>query len=90
MQSKSEIRNFIVENFLYGQDNGLGDDDSFLQKGLMDSTGILELLSFIEEKYGISIDDEELIPDNFDSLNKLSAFITKKMGNSQPSIRLNS
>lgn len=86
MQSKSEIRNFIVENFLYGQDNGLGDDVSFLQKGLMDSTGILELLSFIEEKYGISIDDEELIPDNFDSLNKLSAFITKKMGNSQPMI----
>ena len=79
MQSKSEIRNFIVENFLYGQDNGLGDDVSFLQKGLMDSTGILELLSFIEEKYGISIDDEELIPDNFDSLNKLSNYITKKL-----------
>ena len=83
MQPKSEIRNFIVEYFLYGQDNGLGDDVSFLQKGLMDSTGILELLSFIEEKYGISIDDEELIPDNFDSLNKLSAFITSKLGNSQ-------
>jgi acyl carrier protein len=83
MQPKSEIRNFIVEYFLYGQDNGLGDDVSFLQKGLMDSTGILELVSFIEEKYGISIDDEELIPDNFDSLNKLSAFITSKLGNSQ-------
>jgi acyl carrier protein len=87
MQPKSEIRNFIVENFLYGQDNGLGDDVSFLQKGLMDSTGILELLSFIEEKYGISIDDEELIPDNFDSLNKLSAFITRKIGNSQLATR---
>lgn len=83
MQPKSEIRNFIMENFLYGQDNGLGDDVSFLQKGLMDSTGILELVSFIEEKYGISIDDEELIPDNFDSLNKLSAFITSKTANSQ-------
>jgi acyl carrier protein len=87
MQPKSELRTFIVENFLYGQDNGLGDDVSFLQKGLMDSTGILELVSFIEEKYGISIDDEELIPDNFDSLNKLSAFITGKIGNSQLTTR---
>ncbi len=84
MQLKSEIKNFIVENFLYGQNDGFGEDVSFMQKGIIDSTGILELVSFIEEKYGISIGDEELIPDNFDSINKLSAFVTKKTGNSQP------
>jgi acyl carrier protein len=79
MQLKSEIRQFIVDNFLYGQDDDtLGDEVSFLGKGIIDSTGILELVSFIEEKYSISIDDEELIPDNFDSLNKLSTFISKK------------
>ena len=80
MQLKSEIRQFIVDNFLYGRDDDtLGDEVSFLGKGIIDSTGILELVSFVEEKYSISIDDEELIPDNFDSLNKLSFFITKKL-----------
>ena len=80
LQLKSEIRQFIVDNFLYGRDDDtLGDEVSFLGKGIIDSTGILELVSFIEEKYSVSIDDEELIPDNFDSLNKLSTFITKKL-----------
>lgn len=76
---RSEVREFIIENFLYGQDdNQLGDDVSFLEKGIMDSTGVLEMVSFVEEKYGISVEDEELIPENFDSLNRLSEFITKK------------
>jgi acyl carrier protein len=79
IQLKSEIRQFIVDNFLYGRDDDrLGDEVSFLGKGIIDSTGILELVSFIEEKYSISIDDEELLPDNFDSLNKLSTFVLKK------------
>ena len=78
MQLKSEIKNFIVENFLYGQDNGLGDDISFLGKGLIDSTGVLELVAFIEERYDLSVADEELIPDNFDSVNKLSNYISRK------------
>jgi len=79
MQLKSEIRNFIVENFLYGQNDGLVDDLSFLQKGLLDSTGILEFVAFVEEKYEISVADEELIPDNFDSINKLTDYIVKKL-----------
>lgn len=56
------------------------DDDSFLELGLIDSTGILELVSFIEESFGITIDDDELTPDNLDSINKIIGFITKKMG----------
>ncbi|MEW6417393.1 MAG: acyl carrier protein [Nitrospirota bacterium] len=79
MQLNSEIRNFIVENFLYGRDDGLGDNVSFLEKGLIDSTGVLELVAFVEEKYGISVADEELIPDNFDSINNLSTYIVKKL-----------
>jgi len=82
MQLKSDIRHFIVENFLYGQDDGdLKDDVSFLEKGLIDSTGVLELVSFVEEKYKIAVDDEELVPDNFDSIDRLSAFIMKKLNN---------
>jgi acyl carrier protein len=82
MQLKSEIRDFIVENFLYGQDdNKLGDDVSFLSSGIIDSTGVLELVSFVEEEYGVSVEDEELIPDNLDSIQKLSEFVSRKMGN---------
>lgn len=82
MQLKSDIRGFIIDNFLYGQDDHkIGDDVSFLASGIIDSTGVLELVSFIEEKYGISVEDEELIPDNLDSIQKLSDFILKKQGN---------
>ncbi|RJQ17672.1 MAG: acyl carrier protein [Nitrospiraceae bacterium] len=82
MQTKLDVKAFILENFLYGQDdNSLSDDISFLEKGIIDSTGVLELVSFIEEKYGISVDDEEMIPDNLDSVNKLSAFIDRRAGN---------
>jgi acyl carrier protein len=79
LQLKSDdIRNFIIENFLYGKSDGLEDDSSFLEKGIIDSTGVLELVAFVEEKYGISVDDEELVPENFDSINGLSDFITRK------------
>lgn len=79
MDVKTDLRSFIVENFLYGEDDGsLSDDISFLEKGIIDSTGVLELVSFIEESYGISVEDEELIPDNFDSLTKLWSYLTRK------------
>ncbi len=83
MQLKSDIRNFIVDNFLYGQRDGLEDDVSLLEKGLIDSTGVLELVAFVEGKYGISVADEELVPENFDSISRLSDFITRKTGSPQ-------
>jgi len=79
MQVKTEIRKFIIENFLYGQDDGtLGDDVSFLENGIIDSTGILELVSFAQESFELQVTDDELVPDNFDSLNKLETFIRNK------------
>ena len=65
---KEKIREFIIENFLFGQDEGLKDDSSFLDEGIIDSTGILELVNFIEEEYSITVDDEDLIPENLDSI----------------------
>jgi acyl carrier protein len=73
------LRRFITDNFL--PPAGLetfDDDDSFMEKGIIDSTGVLELLEFIEDRFGIRVDDEEIIPDNLDSLNKLNSFINKK------------
>ncbi len=79
MQVKQEIRKFIIDNFYYGQDDqSLTDDASFLENGIIDSTGVLELVSFIQEKYRIRVADDELIPENLDSLNNLSAFVSRK------------
>jgi acyl carrier protein len=81
MSQKLQIRNFIVENFLYGQDDGFGEDVSLLEKGIIDSTGVLELVSFLEDRFAISVEDEELVPANFDSLSRLAAYVSKKMDN---------
>ena len=81
MQVEMSIRNFIVENFLFGNmDVPLGDEDSFLQKGLIDSTGILEVVSFIEEKFGIKVEDDDLLPENLDSIRRLADFVARKRG----------
>jgi acyl carrier protein len=76
----SEIRAFIVTNFLFGQaGDGFAEDQSFLESGIIDSTGLLELVSFVEQRYGIAIADRELIPENLDSLSNISRFVAKKL-----------
>lgn len=80
-QLRTELRSYITENFLFGQDDGvLTDDVSFLEKGLIDSTGVLEIVAHLEEVYGVSVQDEELVPDNFDSVNNLATYIARKTG----------
>ena len=76
---KDKIRQFIVEDFLFGDDNGLKDDTSFLDEGIIDSTGILELVSFLEEEFSISVEDEELIPENLDSIMNVVAYLERKI-----------
>ncbi|MGD8415115.1 MAG: acyl carrier protein, partial [Candidatus Latescibacterota bacterium] len=72
-------REFIVETFLFGADDGqLEDGDSLLESGVVDSTGVLELVGFLEEEFGIEVKDEELVPENLDSIDNLAAFIEKK------------
>ncbi|MFT5701030.1 MAG: acyl carrier protein [Desulforhopalus sp.] len=79
LQTIKTIREFIVENFLYDTDNvELQNDDSFLDLGIIDSTGILELIDWLEEVCGLEVDDDELIPENLDSINNLAKFISKK------------
>lgn len=77
-ETKSRIREFIVENFLFGKDDGLKDDTSFLDEGIIDSTGVLELVSFLEEEFSMSVADEELVPENLDSINNVVAYLEKK------------
>ena len=76
-----ELRKFIVDNFLFGEDSGqfaFSDEDSFQERGIVDSTGILELVCHLEDRYGIDVTDEDLVPDNLDSLVKVSQFVDRK------------
>jgi len=76
---KQEIRDFIVENFLYGDMNAkFSNEDSLLEQSIVDSTGVLEMVTFLEKKYEIEIRDEELVPGNLDSVEKLVSFVSRK------------
>lgn len=77
---EQEIRNFVVSNFLFGQEGtGLTEDQSFLETGIIDSTGVLELVSFLEQHYGISVGDRELLPENLDSIKNVVGFVSRKL-----------
>ena len=75
---RTNVSNYIIENFLYGESGNFSDDDSLLDKGIIDSTGILELVTFIETEYKFKVDDMEINRENFDSVNKLVKFIENK------------
>ena len=72
------LRKFVEENFLFGQKAKFSDDDSFLEQGIIDSTGVLELVAFLEETYHLQVADEELLPENLDSIHNLVRFIERK------------
>jgi acyl carrier protein len=75
-----EIKDFVVTNFLFGQQGaGLADDQSFLESGVIDSTGVLELVAFLEQRYGIAVADRELLPENLDSVQNVSRFVARKL-----------
>ncbi len=78
-ETRDKIRAFIVENFLFGSENGLTDNTSFLDEGIIDSTGILELVNYLEEEFGIAVEDEELIPENLDSIKNVTEYLERKM-----------
>jgi acyl carrier protein len=74
-----EVRRFIAENYFLGDDFQFADADSFLDHGIIDSTGILELVGFLQNAYGITIEDEELVPQNLDSITAVSVFVQSKV-----------
>ncbi|MBX3703175.1 MAG: acyl carrier protein [Steroidobacteraceae bacterium] len=74
-----QVRRFILENYLFTDDaSQLGLDDSLLGRGIVDSTGMLEIILFIEEQLGVKVADSEMIPENLDSVNRIAAFVTSK------------
>lgn len=74
------IRDYIVENILFGDGQMLEDDTPFQDGGILDSTGMLEIITFVEERFGIEIDDSEVVPENLGTLQQISRFVGQKMG----------
>ena len=79
MSVEQKIRDYILENYLFTDDqSALSSEDSFLDKGIIDSTGIMEVIFFLEEEFGIQVDDEEMMPENLDSVKNIVAYIGRK------------
>lgn len=79
MSVEQKLRGYILENFLFTEDHkALDNADSFMKKGIIDSTGILEVINFLQDEFGIGVEDEEMVPANLDSVNSIVAFVERK------------
>ena len=79
MSHLETVKSFVIENFLFGDGDDLQDDTSFLKNGIIDSTGVLELISFLEDTFEVLIEDDELVPENLDNLTNVSGFLDRKL-----------
>jgi acyl carrier protein len=80
MNYAKEIKDFVVANFLFGEAGSMNDDTSFLSSGIVDSTGMLEMIMFLENTFDVKIEPAEMVPENLDSINRIVQFLTKKLG----------
>lgn len=79
--TRNQVRQYILQNYLFTEDeSALSDDVSFLESGLIDSTGMMEVIFFLEETFSIKVEDEEMVPENLDSVNNLLGYIERKSG----------
>jgi acyl carrier protein len=80
MDTRRDIRAFIVQNFFVADEGALGDDDLLLEAGVVDSTGVLEIIRFLEEQYAITLNDEEILPENLGSISRIADFVARRTG----------
>lgn len=73
------VRRYIVDNSLMGHDSGFGNQDSLLEAGIIDSTAIMDVVAFLERRFGIAVDDEDLVADNLDSIGRIARFVERKL-----------
>ena len=80
MEHRRQIKHFVLKNFLFSEDeNAVADHESLIKKGIVDSTGILELITHLEETFGISVAESEMIPANFESIDAVTSFLSRKL-----------
>ena len=77
---RKRLREFVAKNFYLADPDSFDDKTSFLDRGIIDSTGVLELVTFVENEYGLAVADEDMVPANFDSIDALVAFVGRKKG----------
>ena len=77
-QIKEQVRTFVRSNFYVPEALTLSDDASLLEQGIIDSTGVLELVTFIEDSFGITVEDAEMVPQNLDSVERIATFVSSK------------
>jgi len=78
---RDQLKRYIAENLLFSdKEYPFEDDASFLKNGVVDSTGVMELVAYVEQKFGVTVDPKEVVPDNFDSVKNLTAYIKRKTG----------
>ena len=80
IELKSKVRDYIVQNMLLGADEGLGDDVSLIENGILDSTAAMELVAFLQATFGIEISDDEIVPENLNSVDNICNFVARKTG----------
>ena len=78
MDLKQQLREFVTSNFYVADPAALADDASLLEHGIIDSTGVLEVIAFLEEKFSIAVDDSEMLPENLDTIERIAAFVGRK------------
>lgn len=76
--TKNLVRNFLLDNFVMGSNVVIADDTSFMERHILDSTGFIELILFIEETFGVKVEDAEMLPENFDSLLNIEGYVERK------------
>jgi len=84
MSIENKIRNFIVKNLYFAEDLELGEEDSFLNEGIIDSMGAMELVAFVESEFGIKVEMSEVVVKNFDSIKQLASFVRRKVVAASP------
>lgn len=78
MTTRDQVRQFIVANFFVADAQAMSDDASLLEAGVVDSTGVLELIAFVEREFGIKVDDDEVVPENLDGVARVASFVDRK------------
>jgi len=84
MDARARVRQFIIDNFLFEDNGSLTADMSFLENGIIDSTGVLELIAFLEADFRIKVEDSDIVPENLDSLDRIAAFLDRKLKAEEP------
>lgn len=86
MQIEQKLHEFIIKNLYYAEDNPITEDDSFLETGVVDSMGVMELVAFVQSEFGVEVSQQEIVVENFDSIRKLADFVRRKLPAKAPPV----